>query len=45
MHNWKEAFGKYVYDESFYCCSLFKGTRLRVQKSDDLRENISVICI
>ena len=45
MHNWKEVFGKYVYDKSFYFCSLVKETSLRAQKSDDLRENVSAIYI
>lgn len=45
MHNWTGTLGKYVYDKSLYFCSLIEGTRLRAQKSDDLRENISVICI
>lgn len=45
MHNWTEALGKYVYDKSLYCCSLIEETRLRAQKSDDLGEHISVICI
>jgi hypothetical protein len=44
MHNWKETFGKYVYDKSLYCFSLVEGTLLRAQKSDDLRENVSVMC-